>query len=83
MIWLRALFGGNGVLVAILAGVVAFVGWSAAQRSIGRSEGAQAVVNEINTQTRKTNEKVRKAKRSARDPGSFDRVRNAWCRDCD
>lgn len=83
MIWLRALLSGNGVLAAILAGVVAFVGWTAAQRSIGRTQGAQAVVNDIKEQTDKTNAKVRKAKQSAGAPGSVKRVRDAYCRDCD
>lgn len=82
MMWVRALLGGNGFLAAILAGVVAFVGWSYAQRSIGRTEGAQTVVTDIQTQTEKTNAKVRKARASARAPGAAGRVLKEYCRDC-
>ena len=84
LIWLRTLLGtGNGVLAAVLASLIAFVSWSYVQRSKGRAEGAAAVVSSINQQTEKTNAKARKARSAARAPGSADRVRQLWCRDCD
>lgn len=83
MIWVRALLGGNGLLAAALASVIAFLGWTYAQRSIGRSEGANAVVSKIEKQTERINVKAKKARDSARAPGSVSRVRNSYCRDCD
>lgn len=84
MIWLRALLGtSNGWLAGVLAALVAFVGWTYSQRAIGRAQGSASVVSEINKQTEKTSEKARKARAAARAPGSADRLRKSFCRDCD
>jgi len=47
------------------------------------AKGADRAVAQINKQTDKINEKARKARRAARAPGSVERVRKLWCRDCD
>lgn len=47
-----------------------------------KQEGAARVVESVAKQTEKTSEKASKARAAARAPGAVDRVRNAFCRDC-
>jgi hypothetical protein len=83
MVILRTLIGtGNGWLISIVVALVAFVSWTYTQRALGRAQGAASVVSQINTQTDKLNAKARKARSAARAPGSVERVRQNYCRDC-
>lgn len=73
-----------GVQVVALIGGLAFLVTSCVvrDRSI-EQRGATKVTSAIAKQTEKINAKARKARDAARAPGAVDRVRNAFCRDCD
>jgi hypothetical protein len=78
--FLGTLWGRIGVAAVIVSALAL---WRANDVRTQRAAGAEKVTSAIAKQTEKTRAKANAARAAARQPGAVDRVRNAWCRDCD
>jgi hypothetical protein len=65
-----SLFNGNALLAAILAAVVAFVGYGKAQRWAGSVEGEKTAVLKMEAKDAASADKIRTADKRAREPAS-------------
>lgn len=74
----------NGMLVAIIAGITAFIGWSAYVHNHGKNAGRTEVGIVIEKGAKDAGAKSATEHVAAGKPGAFDRMRNdpATCRDC-
>ena len=70
-------------LIASGVTVVALVGMCSLRDAKIEQRGAVKVTTAIAKQTEKTSAQARKARTASRTPGSVDRVRQTYCRDCD
>lgn len=68
----------GAIIGVIAAGLVAWQVNNAIERSKGRSQVVQASQQE----GKKRNADAAKRRRAAEAPGSTDRLRDRWCRDC-
>lgn len=77
--WLSPLLIKHGVKIGIAAGVIAgYFAWEGMVRKDERSKVVQASKQE----GRKRNADAEKVRQLANSPGSNDRLRRDWCRDC-